>query len=93
MKAVIPFFSKSELETRCILNNLDKLIQLDEIKEIILVDDNPETEIPKKIIEFTKNSKINVTKNKQNKGFVKTINEHWNPKDKLGKDELIEELS
>ena len=83
MKAIIPFFCKSELETQCILNNLDELLKSNEIKEIILVDDNPDTEIPKKLLQFKKNSKINIIKNKHNKGFVKTINEHWNPKDKF----------
>ena len=77
------FFSKSELETQCILNNLDELLKSNEINEIILVDDNPDTEISKKLLQFKKNSKINIVKNKYNKGFVKTINEHWNPKDKF----------
>ena len=54
MRAIIPFFSKSELETQCILNNLDELLKSNEINEIILVDDNPDTEISKKLLQFKK---------------------------------------
>ena len=97
MKVIIPFFSKSELETQCILSNLSELVKSKEIKEIVLVDDNPETQIPKKIIEFKKNSKINIIKNKHNKGFIKTVNEHWNPKDKfyliINSDIIIKKLN
>ena len=97
MKAVIPFFSKSKLEIKCIANNLKELIKLHEINEIILVDDNPETETPKKLLQFKKNSKINIIKNKYNKGFVKTVNDHWNPKDKfyliINSDIIIRDLN